>query len=510
MKRNHKLAALFLAACMAGNPVVFAQETTEPANPIEKPEAKAQSAFSVNSYSLVNEQGEPVETLKKGEKFTLVVTASDPAVSTQKALEQEEIDKINQSIHSLNIERLTDDFSGGQTMQAILLSKEQEPLKVKIVFKDVVWKGKGDEFRFQIGYSALQIGYTTPSIAIKECDEQPAQPDQPDTPDQPADTPVDTPTWDGGYAGGGDAGGGDDGYSSKVVKSAAPNLIVKKYSYGKDPIYSGKEFGLSLEFYNTSKTLATENIVVALETGEGLSIANSSNTFYFESLGAGQSKTIDLTMKALAIEKSTSAVVDVNFRYDYVEDGERVNQTMAEKISIPVYLKDRFVINEPVLPEMASVGSECVVSFNYVNKGKSSLSNVEVKVEGDVPALQKVQNVGNIESGNSGSIDVILIPDKPGQQKATIVISYENANEDLVEEKFPVELNVGEMAPVIPDGGMEMPVEEPSSPWGWVVGVVALAGAVVAVVLLRKRHKKKKQAGNVEELDFDDDKDDGQ
>lgn len=267
---------------------------------------------------------------------------------------------------------------------------------------------------------------------------------------------------------------------------------------------------MSLEFYNTSKTLATENIVVALETGEGLSIANSSNTFYFESLGAGQSKTIDLTMKALAIEKSTSAVVDVNFRYDYVEDGERVNQTMAEKISIPVYLKDRFVINEPVLPEMASVGSECVVSFNYVNKGKSSLSNVEVKVEGDVPALQKVQNVGNIESGNSGSIDVILIPDKPGQQKATIVISYENANEDLVEEKFPVELNVGEMAPVIPDGGMEMPVEEPSSPWGWVVGVVALAGAVVAVVLLRKRHKKKKQAGNVEELDFDDDKDDGQ
>lgn len=479
MKRNHKLAALFLAACMAGNPVVFAQETTEPAN--------------------------PVETLKKGEKFTLVVTASDPAVSTQKALEQNEIDKINQSIHSLNIERLTDDFSGGQTMQAILLSKEQEPLKVKIVFKDVVWKGKGDEFRFQIGYSALQIGYTTPSIAIKECDEQPAQPDQPDTPDQPADTPVDTPTWDGGYA-----GGGDDGYSSKVVKSAAPNLIVKKYSYGKDPIYSGKEFGLSLEFYNTSKTLATENIVVALETGEGLSIANSSNTFYFESLGAGQSKTIDLTMKALAIEKSTSAVVDVNFRYDYVEDGERVNQTMAEKISIPVYLKDRFVINEPVLPEMASVGSECVVSFNYVNKGKSSLSNVEVKVEGDVPALQKVQNVGNIESGNSGSIDVILIPDKPGQQKATIVISYENANEDLVEEKFPVELNVGEMAPVMPDGGMEMPVEEPSSPWGWVVGVVALAGAVVAVVLLRKRHKKKKQAGNVEELDFDDDKDDGQ
>ena len=50
MKRNHKLAALFLAACMAGNPVVFAQETTEPANPVENPEAKAQIAFYVKSY----------------------------------------------------------------------------------------------------------------------------------------------------------------------------------------------------------------------------------------------------------------------------------------------------------------------------------------------------------------------------------------------------------------------------------------------------------------------------
>jgi len=97
-------------------------------------------------------------------------------------------------------------------------------------------------------------------------------------------------------------------------------LIVKKYSYGKDPIYAGKEFQLSLEFFNTSKTLACENIVVSLETGDGLSIANSSNTFYFESLGAQASKTIDLTMKALSIEKNMSAVIDVNFRYDYVAD----------------------------------------------------------------------------------------------------------------------------------------------------------------------------------------------
>ncbi len=178
---------------------------------------------------------------------------------------------------------------------------------------------------------------------------------------------------------------------------------------------------------------------------------------------------------------------------------------MAEKISIPIYLKDRFEIQDPTLPEMASVGSECVVSFNYVNKGKSTLSNVEAKVEGDIPALQKVQNVGNIDPGTSGSIDVILTPDQPGIQKATILLSYENANEELVEKKFPIELNVEDMAPMTPDDSMgEIPDEEKSSPWGWVLGLIALLGAGAVIVFLKKRHKKKQQKEDHEDLDFDD------
>ena len=139
------------------------KESIKDAVEIEQDEIKEgtaspqKSAFSINSYSLVNEKGEPIETLKKGDVFTLIVTATDPNVSTEKALEQKEVDKINQSVHSLNIDRLTDDFSGGQDVQAILLSQKQEPLKVKILFKDVKWKGKGDAFRFQIGYAALDL-----------------------------------------------------------------------------------------------------------------------------------------------------------------------------------------------------------------------------------------------------------------------------------------------------------------------------------------------------------------
>ena len=243
---------------------------------------------------------------------------------------------------------------------------------------------------------------------------------------------------------------------------------------------------------------------MSLETGEGLSITNSSNTFYFESLAPQASKVIKLKMKALTADKNSSPAIEVGFRYDFVDDGERMNQQMAEKISIPVYLKDRFEIDDPIVPEMAAAGSECALSFNYVNKGKGAISNVEAAVEGNIPALQKTQHIGNIESGSSGSIDVILIPDQPGLQKGTVVISYENANEDLVEQKFPFELNVTEPQPIDMNDN-QMIEEEQRSGFPWLAALIAVGAAAVAVVLFRKRKKKKHDPQPEEEdLNFDD------
>lgn len=498
--KNNRLLACVLAASLLITPV-YAEENNEQPGKDPEPIASKQeekSTFSINSYTLLNEKGEEISTLQKGEKATLVIDATDNTISTKDALEAQEIDQINQSIHSLNIDRLTDGFSKGGSIQVILLSKGEEPLKVKIIFKDISWKGKSDTFRFRMGYSALNIGYSDQAITIVECGSEEPKQEEPADPEQP----VDIPFIDSGSS----FAGSSDTYTSTPVKSASPNLIVKKYSYGKDPIYSGKEFTLSIEFYNTSKSLATENIVVALETAEGLSITNSSNTFYFESLGPQASQTIQVKMKALTLEKNSSPTVDVAFRYDFVEDNERTNQQMGEKISIPVYLKDRFEINEPTLPQTAIAGSECVVSFSYVNKGKSVLSNVEAKVEGDIPALQSVQHIGNIESGNSGTIDVILVPEQEGPQKATIVISYENANEEVVEEKFPIELNVEPMQMI------DQPIEEPleqqqSSIVPWIVAILVLI-VIGALFFFKKRKKKKDQKQEDEDLDFDDDDED--
>ncbi|WP_300941241.1 hypothetical protein [uncultured Dubosiella sp.] len=505
MKMNKALAAA-LAFALTTTPLYANEETKDAGTAAQNeqpPEKTVKSTFSISTYDVLNDKGESIDQIKKGEKFTLVIDAVDTSVSTKDALEQDEISKINQTIHSLNINRLTDGFTKGDDPQVVLLSKELEPLKVKIIIKNLSWKGKSDQFRFRIGYSALDIDYTDHAIGITECGQEQKEDKEPE---ENPDTSQPPEGSSGSYDGGGFYSGTDPA-SPSAAKSAAPNLIVRQYSYGKDPIYSGKEFELTLEFYNTSKTIATENIVVSLETGEGLSITNSSNTFYFESLAPQASKVIKLKMKALTADKNSSPAIEVGFRYDFVDDGERMNQQMAEKISIPVYLKDRFEIDDPIVPEMAAAGSECALSFNYVNKGKGAISNVEAAVEGNIPALQKTQHIGNIESGSSGSIDVILIPDQPGLQKGTVVISYENANEDLVEQKFPFELNVTEPQPIDMNDN-QMIEEEQRSGFSWLAALIAVGAAAVAVVLFRKLKKKKHDPQPEEEdLNFDDEDD---
>lgn len=498
--KNKTIAAL--AVLSIGLSVNFAAplkatEENSEQETVQKQE-EIQSKFSVNEYTLLDAEGKELESIQKKEPFTLVLTATDTAVSTQDALQEKDLDKINQSISSLNIERLTDDFSGGEDIQVILLSQGVQPLKVKIIFKNVSYRGKGDTFRFRIGYKALNIGYSDETIKIQECTNTA---EEEKNEEKPGDDLQQDPVIEGGSAGGGYYSGGTGDFSSEKVKTAAPNLIVKKYSWGKKDVVSGKEFTLTLTFYNTSKTLSTENIVVSLETEEGLSIAEGSNTFYFENLAPQASQTIKVKMKALSMEKNGSPGIAVNFRYDFVEDGERTNQQTSEKISIPVYLKDRFEITDPTLPEMVSAGSECVVSFPYVNKGKSTLSNVSVKVTGDIPALQPVQNLGNFEPGKSGTIDVILTPQNPGLQKGEITISYENASEEEVDKKFPVELNVEEA--VVPES-MEEPLvqenQEPGFPWGWLIGVAAIIGGSL---ILFKKHKKKKKIRDEQDEEYD-------
>lgn len=295
----------------------------------------------------------------------------------------------------------------------------------------------------------------------------------------------------------------------KIPNSATPNIIVKKYSYGDKQVVAGSEFDLSIEFLNTSENKTAENIVMSLETEEGLSIASSSNSFYLKKLEPEKTHKEIIKMKALNIEKSTSPCITISFNYEYVDNKTRNSVDKNEKIAIPLYQPDRFEITPVNQPDIINLGEETYISLNYVNKGKGQLNNVTATIETDMETLETIQNLGNFESGKSGNIDFIVIPQEIGEFDARIKITYENATGKNVVREFPFTFNVEEGAmPTYDDmGDYEEITEEPQNNFVWwiiggIIGALIILGIIIIIIV--KLRKKRNIAKQIEKWEKDD------
>ena len=275
-----------------------------------------------------------------------------------------------------------------------------------------------------------------------------------------------------------------------TVDSPVPNIIITRFNYGGASVAAGAEFNLDFKFKNTSSKLKVENLVATVEGGEGLTLNGSSNTFYFEKVGAGNEKTVSVPMKAARTVTGSAQPVSVSFKYEYVDNGKRVPVTSEQKITVPVYQPDRFEISKPTVPVMVYAGEETSLSMNYVNKSKSEISNVEAEIEGNIESVTPFQNIGNLEPGKSGTIVFAVTALEPGEAEFTIKVTYEDGNGDTKTREFPVVLNVEAMD--YPDPGMEEPTPETEESggisWPLVIGII-IAVAAASFIIIKKKKK---------------------
>ena len=287
-----------------------------------------------------------------------------------------------------------------------------------------------------------------------------------------------------------------------------PIVILSGYSYGGASIAAGSEADLHFTFTNTSKSLAVENIVLKVTAGANLQLNGSSNTFYFENVAAGGSKSVTLPLKAVPTISGSTQDVGLSFSYEYVDNEQRRERTSEMNISVPLYQPDRFELSEPVVAYVGFVGEETSMTMDYVNKGKTEVSNVEATISGDVDSYNSFVRVGNIPSGKSGTIAFAVTPMLEGDNKATITVSYEDANGNVQERVFETTLNAMAMEPFDPGEWEEppYPVEEESS-FPWWIAAVALAVITIIVGVVVSKKKKKAKLAKEQALwdDWDDD-----
>ena len=78
-----------------------------------------------------------------------------------------------------------------------------------------------------------------------------------------------------------------------------------------------------------------------------------------------------------------------------------------------------------------------------------------IRIEGDVETENKNTYIGNLESGSSDYYEAMFTPTSMGKLPVSIVVSYDDASGETIEEKRDFVLNVIEPIPMEDMTGME-------------------------------------------------------
>lgn len=286
-----------------------------------------------------------------------------------------------------------------------------------------------------------------------------------------------------------------DTKDEETIASPTPIVILSKYNYGGSSVAAGSSTNVSFSFMNTSKTIKIENVMVTVTGGQDLMLNGSTNTFYFESVAAGGSKTVTVPMKAAQLISASAQDVKIDVTYEYVDQNARKSGNATLSLSVPLYQPDRFDLSEPKTSYTGYVGEETSLTIDYVNKGKSAISNVEATISGDIDSPTPYQRVGTIDGGKNGTIAFAVTPQLEGENQVKIVITYEDSNGNTKERVFEATVEAMAYEPADPgtdDPGMIDPEPANTFPWKYVI-IAVVAALIVLLVVLRIRKKKAKQ-----------------
>ncbi len=322
----------------------------------------------------------------------------------------------------------------------------------------------------------------------------------------------------------GKPGSGTIGGSGQEESGAKPRIVVTGFETVPADVYAGDTFTLIIHVKNTSKDAPVTNVLFDMQAAtEGEDKTNTYSAFlptsgassvYMDRISPDTDADITIEMTAKADLAQKPYVLDVNMKYD---SGTMFDLTDKASVSIPVLQESRFDTSIPeVVPSDITVGSQSNVMFSIYNTGKTTLYNVQVKFIAD--SIDEASAfVGNLQSGATGNVDVMLTGIAPTMDDGTITmeISYENDAGDVTTTEKTITLYVSEefyddmMMEGDMMGGDMMMEEETGSKKGLIIGIIAavvVVGIVGVVVFLRIK-KKKKAAKLLEEelLSIDDD-----
>lgn len=326
----------------------------------------------------------------------------------------------------------------------------------------------------------------------------------------------------------GQPGSGTIGGSGQEASGSKPRIVVTGFETDPAEVYAGDTFTLTIHVKNTSTDIPVTNVLFDMQAAEegddktniysAFLPTSGASSVYMERIGSDTSADIVIEMTAKADLAQKPYVLDVNMTYDA---GTMFDLTDKASVSIPVLQESRFDTSIPeVVPGEITVGAQSNVMFSIYNTGKTTLYNVQVKFHAD-SVDEASAFVGNLQSGATGSVDVMLTGIAATMDDGTVLmeISYEDDAGNVTVEEQPITLYVTEefledpmMGGMMPDDGMMMEETAEGSHKGLIAGIVIgvivlVAAAVVVLVVLRRKKKAAKRLAedllDLEDIDSD-------
>ena len=249
---------------------------------------------------------------------------------------------------------------------------------------------------------------------------------------------------------------GDEEEKKEDIKYAKPKIIISSYNLSQRNITAGDDFTFSFTFKNTSKEKDIRNIKITINSFEGsLLISKGSNTFYVEHMDKNSSLSRSIDLLAKQDLKSSSYELYIEFEY---EDYDGAEYTSKGTINVPVTEYSKLVINSASAGD-TYVGNPTSLTFEYVNMGKSTISNLIARIKSDtVTTSQETVYIGNVQSGSSDYYDIEVTPTEVGKNVGTIILSFEDSSGKTFEVTRDFEINA--MEEYIPEYDPSEMIEE--------------------------------------------------
>jgi len=291
-----------------------------------------------------------------------------------------------------------------------------------------------------------------------------------------------------------------NGGNSKIT----PKIIISNYNFEPKLVRAGEEFSMDLTFMNTSLTKEVKNVKIYLTGIDSNKDGNvvftpvgSSNTFFVDSIKPKGTAARSIKMYTIPDAQPKYYNITANIEY---QDDEGTEYKAEELVGIPVIQQSKLDASEISLPPEVYIGQPTPISLQYYNKGKTKLSNLLIKIEGDFQVENGEAFIGNFESGSSDYYEAMLIATKAGIANGKVIFSFEDPSGEEFTYEREFTITAMEMPP------MQMPENMPPEPvstkdkimnntiknkYFW-IGIVVFA---VAIFISRRLIKNKRRKG---------------